>query len=323
MSRTRNKKDDERILNMLRSGMYASKIAGILKISRMGMSKKLKRMEDEGLIKSSGNYPKFYTVTNKAKSAKGLHLSPPVKATPTTSRKQPLTEQKIRLHDFKVKIPITTMGQKLKNEKTININNWVKRYYEGDLPVDAKLEITTKSAIIHFYETDIPRSLGFSKAISEFAISGCAAVASFLGLHGYKLDFQHPKVISQHLASKTSEEVDKQVAEGTTFKIMMSYNAKSITGDMTQTASAWVDKSKGLLEIETNDMLYEKMLLEMPLRMVRLQDYLTKFGENISKYDENISKHLEVLNKMEKSLDDLSTTMKLMQNSLKKKKPLT
>ncbi|MDD3906485.1 MAG: helix-turn-helix domain-containing protein [Candidatus Omnitrophica bacterium] len=309
----RNYEIEKRIMALVGEGLYPSKIANVLNVSTTLILKHLKRLEKEGRLESYGKCPKFYNLKDVAFKRCNVGFSLPMngrfklrgKTDGLKSQKKPLISDVIRLHDFKIKIPILQKGKMVLTSKKVEINNWVKEYYNLDLPTKATLEITTQSAIIHFHSTDIPRNMGFNRALVEFATRGMVAVVSYLGRHGYRLDLMNPRVISQHLAADTAEEIDKQVSEGTVFKINLNRPAATITGEMQAGAAAWVDRSKGALEIETNDIIYEQALLEMPMRLIRVERGYSEYDKRLNLYDMNIKKHLAVLGEMSDALKEM------------------
>lgn len=299
MSRPRNYELEKKILELAKEGIYLTKIASLLNVPQSLIHRKIKLLEKEGFIESYGKCPKFYKVTKKDYS---LYSSLGVRK-PKSRHKKPLLQKMIRLHAYKLKIPILRRGR-LKTRK-VDINNWTKEYAEiKDLKVT--LELTTKNAILHFHETDIPRRIGATRAIAEFSIKGSMAVCSYLGLRGFKLDLMNQKVISQHLASQTAEEIDQQIAEGTVIKKYFGRPAHAYTGEMQQEAAAWIDKSKGISEIETNDDIYEELLLEMPRTVALMKPALLGFDV----YNKNIKKHLNVLDEMSRTLKDIRNALK-------------
>lgn len=299
----RNFEIEKKIIVLIAEGLYPSKIATVLKVSTTLIIKHLKRLEREGILRSYGKCPKFYETTKKDFKPFKVNSSLPMNDGLNSDVKQPFISDKIRLHDFKVKIPIIKAGKIRLTPKKCKINNWVKEYYNVDLPTKATLEITTRSAIIHFHSTEIPRNMGFNRALVEFATKGIVAVVSYLGRSGYRMDLMNPRVISQHLAADAAKDIDNQVAESAVFKLNLSRPATTITGNLATEAAAWVDRSKGALEIETNDMLYEQALLEMPLRVIRVERGFSEYDKRLDLYDKNIKKHLAVLTKMSETLD--------------------
>ncbi len=284
-------------------GVYPSRIAKALGTSPTLILRHLAYLEKEGKVKSFGKCPKFFEAIE-------ADFSSPVRDYKNSGVKSPAFKNEIHLHDFKMKIPIRKHGYGMKNAKEVSINNWTKKYYKEDFPTKATLEITTKSAIIHFHGTTIPRSIGFNAAMVEFGTKGMVAIASMLGRNGYKLDLLNAKVISQHLAADTAEEIDKQIAQGTTFKLNLGRRAQAFTGPMAHQAAAWVDRSKGPLEIETNDSIYEQLLIEMPLRVARVERGFFEYDKRLNLYDKNIKKHLATLDDMRRAMRAIERGMR-------------
>lgn len=268
MPQRKNLELRKKLLELANKGLSQSNIAKELSVSPTAILKNFRRLEKDGLVNIIHGKPTFYKLTENGK----LTLSSlPVKD-------KPFLDKTISLHDFKVLIPILEHGKLTLDKKEVQINNWTKEYYNIDLPTKVTLEITTKSAILHFHETQIPRSLGATRAITEFAMKGMVAISSLLGSRGFKLDIMNARVISQHFATKTAKEIDEQVAKGTVFKVNMDRQASSISGNLKQEASAWVDRSEGKLEVETNDLTYEEQLIKMPIWVKEMRATITELN---------------------------------------------
>jgi hypothetical protein len=176
----------------------------------------------------------------------------------------PFFKDKISYHDFKIKLPIIKHGRLNKPDKEVQVNGWIKEFYNLELPVKITLEITTKSAILHFHSTELPRNSRFFAMLFSYAWKGTAGVVARLGQYGYKIDLMNAEVINQHIATQTNDATDKQVPNNSVVELGLNRKSKTITGTSETPAKAWIDKSKGKLEIETNDLLYEEKLLKMP-----------------------------------------------------------
>jgi len=69
------------------------------------------------------------------------------------------------------------------------------------------------------------------------------------------------------------------IALGTKIEVDLGRKAESIHGEMKQEAKAWIDKSQGQAEIETNDLLYEEKLLLMPEKVFEIDEKLKELAE--------------------------------------------
>ena len=194
------------------------------------------------------------------------------------------------------------------------------------MPVQLTLEITTRSAILHYQSKELPRNARFYSELLKWYMIGIEAACSFLASHGWRGERLRAEVISQHIAQNPAKEIDKAVPDGSVVELKFDRKARAITGKMRQKARAWLDKSHDWTDIETNDMLYEQMLLSMPVSINRMVNESkrqleiigkhsiteAKYAHNIALYTNQIKKHLKVLDKMEKNQDKMNVMLDLL-----------
>lgn len=313
-----NSEQTKRILNLLSDGVNPAKIAKLLKISQPALHKKLKRLEQKSMVKLLRTYPRSYVVTpagrelNHADSMVKLFpkkpktsdvkkpLSLPVRK---TSQKEPFFQPSINFHDFKVKLPISQKGREIRGGKKVELNNWMAENFHITLPVKLTLTLTTRSAILHYASRELPRNASFYTEFLKWFVMGIDGASSFLASHGWRVEKHRAKIISQHIAQKTAERVDKEIPPRTVIEIDLNRKAQSLTGNMEQNGRAWMDKSRNIAEAETNDMLYEQKLLAMPELVYQLAMDYSYLAKTTADFRENLESHLEIMRKISKSLD--------------------
>jgi hypothetical protein len=254
----RNNILENKIIELIKEGIYPSKISALLNISTTLVLRHLKYLEKEGKIKSYGKCPKFYKIL--------------IKENPNPENPSLCVRKLIHnttIHDLKIKYSIIKKGIKLKG-KTIKVNNWEKTFIPLEGKPNITLELTTNSIIAHVHRFEMPSNMDFISAFSSILHEITAKITLFMNSKGYSINNRTPTIISQHIAND-AKDLDNEIANGAVFQINLNHKAKTPLGEMKQEAKAWVDKSGGLAEIETNDTIYEKELLEMPLKMAKME----------------------------------------------------
>lgn len=208
-----------------------------------------------------------------------------------------------RLHNLKIKFPLLKDNPKSVWDKKVKINNWVKSYSKIDFPISITVERTSKSIVAHFHQFETTQEMFFTDFLT-WIMRGTDYLYYWLKEKGIMISKQDALIIHQEVAN-ISKEYDDKLDDKLTNNILLGRKAKSIFPTSIN-ASAWLDRSKGSVEIETNDLIYEEKLLLMPETIHEL----SRWTENIELYDKNIVLHLKVLNKMDKTLDLIRKNLK-------------
>jgi len=320
MAGRKMKVSDYDILIRIKEGKYPAQIAKELGLSREAIRKRLKKLEELGLIREiPKTYPKLYELTPKGiiylnqleRLEKETVNNPSLPVTAEGGgQPQPFLKGTINFHDFKIKVPILREGHipdneiqqdpHIKDKKIVPMRNWLKQYLFIELPnnLDVTVEITTKSVIIHFHSKEFRRDLGFWTYFLQWVFKTIIAVNYILNRYNYVVDWFNLEVISQHIATQVNDKIDERIPDKTKIEVDLNRKAESIT-PMEQEAKAWIDKSQGKAEIETNDLLYEEKLLLMPEKVFeisnKIEEILKKYNltnEEIRKIKEDILKDM-------------------------------
>ena len=309
---------------MVREGIYPAKMAKLLHISASTLSRKLKWMEEKNMVRKINSKPNFYEIKKTVNVAFG---SLPLTEKKSTSKKNSFFKKKTNVHDLKVKYKILRVGH-IENAKKIHLKNWTKytKVLEGNPNIT--LEITPRSAIADVHSVKLERDATFLNELNKLMHEVTARVTLFLNSSGYSIDNRHPEIISQHMATQTDEEIDKQVPSHTITEINLGRKARSTTGKMKQKARAWGDKSEELFEVETNDLTYQEKMLMMPEtihdvhdQMVLLQAKLAlqeKTLENTVVYAKEIENHRKAINGINSSIAKLTEIMVKIERKISK-----
>jgi len=335
VARKQNPNQKKQLLELLEEGNCGKEISKILNISQAAVSKRISALEKANLISSDGGSPKFYKLTQLGKiNLKSLRVRPSVsqkKDTPNfRSNKQINSEDNIKkttqtsyildkimvIHDYKIKFKILQHGQIPAGGISKKVKGWTKHFYDFNKPRKIRIEITTDSMII--YATDL--KLSMNQPYENFMVivhaQILAKITEFSKKNGYILDYQNPKVISQHNATKVSPTIDKKIPKHIQHTLRLGRPAESMTGQMNQEAQVWGDKSRGLWELETNDMHYAKLMQEVPLRIKNIDENvielksamkeLGEFNQAIELYTKQINLHLSAINGIKEGVQTMN-----------------
>lgn len=313
-----------KILVRVALGLYCSQIARQLNLSHQIVSYYMKKLEICGFIalEVKTNF-KSYKLTPE-----GEQLLQELKAASKEDLQKGLAKksllyvrtqkQHIRTHNlaFKLKIlqdnPEADFSKELgyKEVKKAN-NNWLAKYFVISTPIGMTIEKTPKHVIVNFHKF-YSEPKNYMNDFFSKVWKGLLYVASYFERkYGIILDYFEPEVIRFHLANEGPDLNDK-VEEKVQIKVNLGRKAKVIFPASFE-AKAWLDRSGGQVEIETNDMLYEEKLLMMPeilydlnQRWGRLEGLMEKQIYVMSEFTEQIKLHLNVLQKMSDALDKIS-----------------
>jgi len=298
-----------KILYYIKKGLYGNQIARKLNISKQLVNYHLKYLESKGYIKSEYRTSfKAYSITDSGlkylESQKSKLRS---KKISLGMNDKAQAKKPVSLHNFVVKYPILREQNIPFNwDKEVSLNGWIQKFYKLDkYPIEITIKKTTKHIIAYFKQLETNKDMFFTDFMN-YALKGAYYVYYFLMKEaGIEIDIFNGEVISQHIAN-IEEDLNDKVDHKATFKVMLNRKSKSIYNTNID-ASAWIDRSYGDVEIETNDLLYEEKLLLMPERVDRLYN---EFLPAIERLTAQINLHLEVQREMLR-------TLKMIQKNLK------
>ncbi len=271
-----------KLLLCLKKGMYEAQISRQLKTPRQTMHNRIKRLIDIGLIKidvkTSCTLYKITRLGYISLSSYNAQLSRYLRG-----------KDKTRMHRLNIKFKITDNNLKAKFDKNYKINNWIQSYTSIKFPIGITLKKTTKSIIVMFHEFETKKS----RCLTEFfqhVMRGTTYAYYYLKKeHKITIDIFSGIVTDQHLINE-SPEFEKKIDKNKTTVMELARISKSVFPTEIK-AKAWIDHSKGLPEIETNDFLYEEKLLMMPEYTEKIAQTFIPTMEELTK---QIHLHLQV-----------------------------
>jgi hypothetical protein len=293
-----------RILKRVEKGQYYSSIARQLRISKQKCRYYIYKAIGKNLLKIKFRSSCLFCVL----TPKGREFLLQVK---TSSL--PVRENFTRLHNLALKFPIMRDNQSAKFDQKVEINNWIKEYVKISFPIGITIEKTTRSIIIYFHQFQTSQEM-FLTDFFSWVLKGIIYIDYYLEKQGIKVDLLNAEVIREHIANDEPE-YNEKIDRKKTVEISLNRKARSILPP-TFDAKAWIDKSLGNVEIETNDMIYEEQLLMMPHNITRIikevQDLKPIFVDLMD------SINLEIHNKKlhQKVLESMDMTLKKIQEGL-------
>lgn len=303
-----------RILTLIKKGKYASEIARQLNKSKQFINYWLNQCLEQNLIeKKIRSSFQEYELTEQGKDflIESKNFSLPMKNTP---------KKNIRTHNLNIKFKILKDNPLAKFDKETAINNWVKKYITTSFPLSLTIEKTTKSIILYVHEFHTEQR-NFLNDFYEQVLKATLYTYQFLQKKGILIDIMDPVITHQHIANESpehNEAVDKGV-----FEMNFNRDAKSIFPTQ-MTAKAWIDRSKGNVDIETNDMIYEEKLLAMPETVHELYSktlpILNAYGHQISLHLKAIKQIQENLTKQTELFENQTNLFKNIEKSFNKEK---
>jgi len=286
-----------RILRCIGKGMYPSQIARQLNLPKQNINYFIRKLEAQGFIKRElrTNIACYVLTDSGVKLLEHLRS----KKFSLPSRK---SDTSIRLHNLVIKFPILKDNPNAKWERVgEEINNWVAKYSVVEFPVGITIKKTPKSIIVYFHQFYTRREQ-FLSDFYNWVLRGIYYVYFFLLKDkGIQIDLLNAKVIREHIANE-SPEFNETVPKKKTVEVRFKRKARSIFPSVSE-SRAWIDRSFGNVDIETNDMIYEEKLLLMPEIIYALDK---KLAPTLEKLSEQINLHLSVLRKISKAIEKLN-----------------
>jgi len=297
-----------RILRRIQKGMYPTQIARQLNTSKQRIFYYLIKAERLGLVeKINRSNTVFYVITKK-----GENFLLEVKKSSL-----PVREKVTRLHNLAIKFPIVQDNPQAQFDKKVEINNWIKQYSVVTFPIGITIEKTSKNVIVYFHQFSTKQQMFLTEFFS-WVLRGVYYVYYYLKREkGITIDIFNGEIIREHLAN-ASPEFNEKVEKRKTVEVSLGRNAFSIYPSQ-EPARAWIDRSLGNVDIETNDMIYEEKLLLMPEVVFDLAKNIDKLNPLLDNLAKQINLHLEVqyqqletMKQLRKSLDELFALIKEM-----------
>jgi len=295
-----------RILRRIQKGMYPSQIARQLRISKQLCLYYIHKAERLGYLKKElkTNFLSYVLLP------KGEEFLREVKKFSLSVR-----EKFTRLHNLAIKFPIIKDNPQAEFDKKVEINNWVKQYSVVKFPIGITIEKTSKSIIAYFHQF-VTKQENFLTDFYSWVLRGIYYIYYYLKKEKQiEIDIFNAEIIREHLANE-SPEFNQKVEKRKTVEILLNRNAKAIYPSQEQ-AKAWIDKSFGNVDIETNDMIYEEKLLLMPEMVFELSKNIDKLNPVLDNLAKQINLHLEVqsqqleaIKELRKELSDLAKLIK-------------
>ena len=279
---TRSRRYTYKLLLAIKKGEYPAQIARHLKTPENTIKSRIKRLIKIKYIKEDLRtcfviyrlLPKGYNYIKRYNDDISRYLR---------------GKNKTRLHRLNIKFPITDNNLKVTLQKSYSLNNWIQEYSKVVFPIGITIKRTPKSIIAMFHEFETTRGQALTDFFSHI-FRGTYYLYYYLKKEkGITIDIFEGILTDQHLVNESPELKDIVDKKKTTM-IDLARKAKSVFPTIIG-AKAWLDHSKGLPEIETNDFLYEEKLLLMPENIEKLANTLTPAIVDLTK---QINLHLVI-----------------------------
>lgn len=310
-----------KLLICIKKGIYSKQIARQLNEPNTTIHDRLNRLIDIGLIKKDVKSScTLYKITRLGYICLSSHRS--------ELSRYLRGRGKTRMHRLNIKFRIIDNNIKAKFEKNYKLNNWIQRYTTVKFPIGITIKKTPKSVIAMFHEFETKKSSSLTDFFQHI-MKGINYVYYFLiKEYKIKIDIFSGIITDQHIVNEMPE-LDKKLDKKVTTVMDLARVSKSIFPTEIS-AKAWIDRSQGMPEVETNDFLYEEKLLMMPeytekiahtfiptMEELTKQIYLhlqvqkdtqkiqKKTNINIEHFGNGVSRLVKVIQKLEKAVKKL------------------
>lgn len=282
-----------KLLLLVHKKYYPEQMSRQLKIPSSTIGSRIKVLADNGFIvldfKSNSN---FYKLTSKGYRA--------IKDFNNELSRYPRQGAR-RLHRLSLNFPILQDNENVHFDKVNKkFNNWNPEYTKISFPIGMTFKRTPKTICVIFHEFEITKGKMSGTEFFGHVLRGCF-LAQYHMRDKYKIEIGIPeKITDQHIVNEEPEQSDKIDKNVTVTKKLNRKAQGYIETDME--GKAWIDHSKGMPEIETNDFLYEENLLAVPERVQRIENAVDSLTPAVSMLAEQIKTHMVVMNDMKNTL---------------------
>jgi predicted transcriptional regulator len=277
-------------------------------ISRQNLQYYIKQMIKADLITTSkvGQY-NVIELTNMGKECYNKNF-----ASLAVQYHDLLTTSRIENHQVQFQCDYVN-GEYLAKHAQLELLGKNPYYIFQDIPFDCTLKFTnTKKLIVYIHKQFLkPTVTNLALINRELTILLHEIVEWLRQKQIATVDFATLKDNYLEVANQTIEPLDAITSKQIKVTEIMNRKADGFFNQLEKPAKAWIDKSLDKLEIETNDIEYERKLLLMPENLDRLAAYQPEISQNLILFSNQLKLHLEVLT-------DMKETMKQIRDSLKK-----
>lgn len=270
-----------KVLLCIRKGMFASQIARQLNLKRTAVDYHINRLQAMNLIELDVySSAKLYRLTEQGNIYIQDYKMP----------KMSLPTKKSRLHALRITFPILQDNPDAEFERVNQrFKNWIPKYTTIRFPIGITIAKTPNKIIAMFHEYETSRQKCFTDFFN-WAMRGSLYVYYFLmNRMRIKIDIFNIEATHQHLANEDPD-LDGIVDRKQTTELALKRKAKGFFKTNIP-AKAWLERSKGITEIETNDFLYQERLLTMPETIDRLGRDMVPMMQALTK---EVNIHLEL-----------------------------
>jgi len=301
----------KKILQLLyNEKLYPAQIAKRLGVSRQRINYYIKQLERRGLIIKVSSYPALYILTPAGKKAlidlenvKDVNVKENVKKysyrVRSRGKKREIKEdyedflpRKIRAYArVKIYIDPDTWRVIPDSWKVVMRKNWMAQYIKPPFDWEITPHLTTKSFILDFHQREFDFSPDFVVKYVNWIWNTVFYVCEWLRARGFRiikveLVDSNFNTIHQELAFVLPKILDKALPKRIHERVTYPEKARGPTSAMAQREAAWIDRSYGEPELETNSLSYAHDYIMMPRNVKRILMDLREIGMMLASYHE-------------------------------------
>jgi len=281
------------LLSKISRGSYPKQIAHDLGLQRQLVEYHIKKLAAKNLLKLNFRTSCcIYELTTAGKTE--LHR---LKA--KLSRHGGATSMS-RFHKLNVKFRIAKDNPQAAWESENQLNNWIQKYSTIQFPIKVTVQKNPDTVVLMFHEYRTSTAM-FMTEFMQQVFRGVWFAKHWLGERGIVLDESTAEITDQHLVNERPD-LNGKIDDKITTAVHLGRPAQGLF-PMKGVGKAWIDRSQGEPEIETNDMLYEEKLLMMPETVSELK---REFIPAINRLTDQINLHLAATTEWKKAAQNIT-----------------
>ena len=315
----KKKVSDKRILELIKEGIYPSKIAKILRVSGVAIWKRIKKLEKAGKIKRISKNPSFYVLTNTEEClCSGSRLG--INHSMFNSMYSSKLEHRNLIHStHHIKFSINYKGTQPRDGATK-----IKPFGRYKTAIQSIYKLTDRITIVAFKNklnvwVHKPEGKLTQNQMINAKRDGYLALLGFAKSFHLTLQDSLEKVLRSH---HVVEEKRVNTAFKPVFKQYEREIEAQIGSKVCQTSHKGKIEHEGKKREEKvilgSDVAkgLERLILDVPEKIDKIECIEGKYGYAIESYNLNIEKHLRVMEEISKGLKKMGIVLDKMEEKL-------
>lgn len=309
---------DQQILTILVKGeekLLQSSLRKMLGIPKQKLDYYIKKLTDCGFIEIEkvGRY-NLLELTNRGKEFAKKNFDPKV-----IGYYNLLTKTRIDSYQLQAECDYVNFDYLERMYVKVPFGKGGKGFYYNlkDIPFKATIRFTnTKKIIIYMHKQEMQPTINDFTLFNRTLFKTLHALFEWLTMKQIAyVDVSTLKDNYSEIANKANETMDIMGSKQQKVTEFLDRKSKGFFTEKNHEAKAWLDKSENILELETNDIEYERKLLLMPENIFKMNKRMIYMAKNMEQMTDAIIQLQDVSSKMVEALGNKKPNVPMKPNN--------